>query len=48
VHALIPFINTKQSVNTILSNGKRFMAYEIIARLQAQNETAVYLHFKAM
>ena len=43
VHALISFINTKQSINTIIGNGKRFMAYEIIQRLQAQNETAVLL-----
>ncbi len=39
VHALISFIDTTQSINTIVGNGKRFMAYEIIARLQAQNET---------
>ena len=41
VHALISFINTKQSINTIIGNGKRFMAYEIIKRLQAQNETEI-------
>jgi REP element-mobilizing transposase RayT len=33
VHALLSFINTKQSINTIVGNGKRFMAYEIIERL---------------
>ena len=34
VHALISFIDTKQSINTIVGNGKRFMAYEIIKRLE--------------
>jgi REP element-mobilizing transposase RayT len=39
VHALISFVNTKQSINTIVGNGKRFMAYEIINRLQENKET---------
>lgn len=39
VHALISFINAKQSINTIIGNGKRFMAYEIIERLKTNNET---------
>ena len=43
VHALISFVNTGQSINTIIGNGKRFMAYEIIQRLQQQGET-VLLH----
>ena len=41
VHALISFIDIKQSINTILGNGKRFMAYEIIKRLQKQPPTAI-------
>jgi REP element-mobilizing transposase RayT len=32
VHALIAFRNTGQSINTIVGNGKRFIAYEIINR----------------
>lgn len=39
VHALISFVNTGQSINTIIGNGKRFMAYEIIERLKQQGET---------
>jgi REP element-mobilizing transposase RayT len=39
LHALIAFRNTGQSINTIVGNGKRFMAYEIINRLGQQNET---------
>jgi len=38
VHALIAFTNTGKKINTIIGNGKRFMAYEIIKRLETQNE----------
>lgn len=38
VHALIAFRNTGQSINTIIGNGKRFIAYEIIKRLKKQKE----------
>ena len=41
LHALIAFRNTGQSINTIVGNGKRFMAYEIINRLEQQNETRI-------
>ena len=34
VHALITFIDTTQSINTVIGNGKRFMAYEIINQLK--------------
>ena len=38
IHAIISFINTCQSINTIVGNGKRFMAYEIIKRLEGSNQ----------
>ena len=38
VHVLISFTQTTQSINTIIGNGKRFMAYEIIKRLEFNNE----------
>jgi len=41
VHALISFIHPAQSINTIIGNGKRFMAYEIIKRLEKMNESAI-------
>ena len=41
VHAVISFINTGQSINTIVGNGKRFMAYELIKRLKHNNETEI-------
>ncbi len=43
VHALISFVATGQSINTIIGNGKRFMAYEIIKRLQAKEENGLLL-----
>lgn len=40
IHCLIAFRNTKgQSINSIIGNGKRFMAYEIIKRLEEQGRT---------
>ena len=39
VHALISFIKTGKNINTMIGNGKRFMAYEIIERLKQNNET---------
>jgi hypothetical protein len=38
IHVLIVFSNSKTSINNIIGNGKRFMAYEIIKRLTEQNE----------
>ena len=37
VHALIGFHPGKKSINTIVGNGKRFIAYEIIERLEKAN-----------
>jgi REP element-mobilizing transposase RayT len=38
VHALIAFRNTSQSIETIIGNGKRFIAYKTIKRLKHQKE----------
>lgn len=43
VHAIISFTQAAQSINIIIGNGKRFMAYEIIKRLQMNNETGLLL-----
>jgi REP element-mobilizing transposase RayT len=40
---LILHLNNPANLNTIISNGKRFMAYEIIARLKFQNENSILL-----
>jgi REP element-mobilizing transposase RayT len=42
VHALIAFRNTQgQSINSIIGNGKRFMAYDLVRRLTEQNNIDV-------
>jgi len=41
VHALIYFPEMKKSLNTVIGNAKRFMAYEIIKRLEEQKNLAM-------
>jgi len=41
LHVLIDFGISTKSINTIVSNGKRFMAYKIVERLKKQNEAEV-------
>ena len=41
LHVLIAFSNSKKSINTIIGNGERFMAYEIITRLMKAEEVKV-------
>lgn len=36
VHAVIAFVNTGKSINTIIGNGKRFIAYELVSQLKVQ------------
>ena len=38
LHALIAFTRTVTSINTIIGNGKRFMAYEIVKRLKEKGD----------
>jgi hypothetical protein len=38
---LIGFKALTQSINTVVSNGKRFIAYEIVKRLEDLNNTAI-------
>lgn len=37
LHLLI-FVNEKDNINMLLANGKRFLAYEIIKRLELQQQ----------
>jgi REP element-mobilizing transposase RayT len=41
LHVLIAFRCTEASINTIIGNGKRFMAYEIVRRLSVQGNHEV-------
>jgi REP element-mobilizing transposase RayT len=41
VHVMIGFKALSQSINTIISNGKRFIAYEIVKKLKEQKQMNV-------
>ena len=41
VHAIIAFTNTGTSINTIVSNGKRFIAYDLVKRLKEMNSNLI-------
>ncbi len=43
LHVLIDFGYSIKSVNGIVSNGKRFMAYKIVERLKEQNKADILL-----
>jgi REP element-mobilizing transposase RayT len=38
LHTILSFTKSEKSINTIIGNGKRFMAYEIIRRLENLGE----------
>ena len=41
LHAVIAFSNSGKPIDSIVGNGKRFMAYEIVRRLQQQKLTSI-------
>ncbi len=41
LHAMIDFSKTEKSINKIIGDGKRFIAYDIIQRLKAKKEIAL-------
>lgn len=41
VHAIVAFSKTDQLINTIIGNGKRFMAYELVKRLKVMNKADI-------
>jgi REP element-mobilizing transposase RayT len=42
VHAIL-HLNTPNNLNKIISNGKRFIAYEVVKRLKSQNQNDILL-----
>jgi hypothetical protein len=46
VHAIIAFHNTGKIINSIIGNGKRFMAYDLVAALENQHQTAILNQMK--
>ncbi len=47
LHVLIGLKNSNQTINTIVSNGKRFMAYDIIKRLRKMENHEILTKLKA-
>src|SRR5690606_17851987 len=48
LHALIGFRNSKsKSINSIVGNGKRFMAYELIKQLERKGEKNLLLELES-
>jgi putative transposase len=41
LHVLIEFSSSQKSITTIVSNGKRFMAYELVKRLQEERKNEI-------
>ena len=41
VHALIAFSGSRTDINTVIANGKRFMAYDLVKRLKEQGRDAI-------
>ena len=46
LHALIDFGVSEKSINTIVSNGKRFIAYKIVERLKEQNNQKYFCNYQ--
>jgi len=47
LHAIIAFHNTVKTINSIVGNGKRFMAYEIAENLKNKIKVKLYRNCKA-
>ena len=41
VHAIIAFHNTGKTINSIIGNGKRFIAYDLVAELKKREQHTV-------
>ncbi len=48
LHAIIAFRNTGKSINTIVSNGKRFMAYEIVKYLEQKKQVTILAQLQSL
>ncbi len=48
VHAIIAFGNTDKSINSIVGNGKRFMAYYLVDLLEKQSNTEILNQLSTM
>lgn len=46
LHMLLYFARARQSLNTIVGNGKRFIAYDMIKRMESQMKTSYWTSSK--
>ena len=46
VHLLLHYTHTRQSLNTIIGNGKRFIGYEMVKRLKEKEESGLLHQMK--
>jgi len=46
VHLLLHYTNTRQLLNTIIGNGKRFIGYDIVKRLKERGEVVLLNQMK--
>jgi len=46
VHVLIGFRNVRLSINSVVGNGKRYLAYQIIDRLEMNNEIEILMRMQ--
>jgi hypothetical protein len=46
VHILLHYTSTKQSLNTVIGNGKRFIGYGIVKRLEEKKEIVLLNQMK--
>ncbi len=47
LHAIIGFRNSSKSINSIVGNGKRFIAYEIVKRLKDNGHNYILEQMKS-
>ncbi len=46
-HAIIAFHNTGKTINSIVGNGKRFIAYDLVAELEKQQCNDILIQLKS-
>ncbi len=46
IHAIIAFNNKSKTINSIVGNGKRFMAYDLVTALEDQHQTQLLNQLK--
>ena len=48
VHVVIAFHSISKTINSIIGNGKRFIAYDIVKRLEKQQENTLLSKMQSM